>query len=71
MRDILLLPYKKLLVQGVPFFFFQMHRQVALADLVIINKTDLVSREELNKVRTTVRYEISGITVTLYMLKCY
>uniref|UniRef100_A0A8C0V1Y6 CobW/HypB/UreG nucleotide-binding domain-containing protein n=1 Tax=Cyanistes caeruleus TaxID=156563 RepID=A0A8C0V1Y6_CYACU len=30
-------------------------RQVALADLIIINKTDLVSEEELNKVRTSVR----------------
>ncbi|XP_035421733.1 COBW domain-containing protein 1-like isoform X2 [Cygnus atratus] len=30
-------------------------RQVALADLIIINKTDLVSGEELNKVRTSVR----------------
>lgn len=48
-----------------------MYRQVALADLIIINKTDLVSGEELNKVRTSVRYETSGITVTLYTLKCY
>uniref|UniRef100_A0A8C0BZC4 CobW C-terminal domain-containing protein n=1 Tax=Buteo japonicus TaxID=224669 RepID=A0A8C0BZC4_9AVES len=39
-------------------------RQVALADLIIINKTDLVSGEELNKVRTSVRYETFGITVT-------
>ncbi|NXE21538.1 CBWD1 protein, partial [Ardeotis kori] len=30
-------------------------RQIALADLIIINKTDLVSEEELNKVRTSVR----------------
>uniref|UniRef100_A0A8C4P649 CobW C-terminal domain-containing protein n=1 Tax=Dromaius novaehollandiae TaxID=8790 RepID=A0A8C4P649_DRONO len=30
-------------------------RQVALADLIIINKTDLVSGEELNKIRTSVR----------------
>ncbi|NXF18259.1 CBWD1 protein, partial [Rhodinocichla rosea] len=29
-------------------------RQVALADLIIINKTDLVSEEELNKVRMSV-----------------
>uniref|UniRef100_A0A8V0YCF7 COBW domain containing 1 n=1 Tax=Gallus gallus TaxID=9031 RepID=A0A8V0YCF7_CHICK len=34
-------------------------RQVALADLIIINKTDLVSGEELNKVRASVRYETS------------
>lgn len=45
--------------------FFLMHRQVALADLIIINKTDLVSEEELNEVRTSVRYETFGITVTL------
>uniref|UniRef100_A0A8C0JDA9 CobW C-terminal domain-containing protein n=1 Tax=Chelonoidis abingdonii TaxID=106734 RepID=A0A8C0JDA9_CHEAB len=30
-------------------------RQVALADLIIINKTDLISQEELNKIRTAVR----------------
>uniref|UniRef100_A0A8C5X206 CobW C-terminal domain-containing protein n=2 Tax=Malurus cyaneus samueli TaxID=2593467 RepID=A0A8C5X206_9PASS len=35
-------------------------RQVALADLIIINKTDLVSEEELNKVRTSVR-SINGL----------
>ncbi|KAM9508279.1 zinc-regulated GTPase metalloprotein activator 1A-like isoform 1-T1 [Guaruba guarouba] len=35
-------------------------RQVALADLIIINKTDLVSEEELNKVRTYVR-SINGL----------
>lgn len=46
-----------------------MCRQVGLADLIIINKTDLVSREELNKVRTSVRYETFSITVTLYWLK--
>ncbi|XP_032297164.1 putative COBW domain-containing protein 7 isoform X2 [Coturnix japonica] len=39
-------------------------RQVALADLVIVNKTDLVSREELNKVRTTVR-SINGLVEIL------
>ncbi|KAM4878951.1 zinc-regulated GTPase metalloprotein activator 1A-like isoform 2-T2 [Sylvia borin] len=36
-------------------------RQVALADLVIINKTDLVSEEELNKVRTSVRVDLSNV----------
>ncbi|XP_068783296.1 zinc-regulated GTPase metalloprotein activator 1A [Struthio camelus] len=35
-------------------------RQVALADLIIINKTDLVSGEELNKIRTSVR-SINGL----------
>ncbi|XP_015470647.1 COBW domain-containing protein 1-like isoform X4 [Parus major] len=39
-------------------------RQVALADLVIINKTDLVSEEELNKVRTSVR-SINGLVKIL------
>ncbi|XP_032747638.1 COBW domain-containing protein 1 isoform X6 [Rattus rattus] len=29
-------------------------RQVALADMILINKTDLVSEEELNKLRTTI-----------------
>ncbi|XP_035421734.1 COBW domain-containing protein 1-like isoform X3 [Cygnus atratus] len=36
-------------------------RQVALADLIIINKTDLVSGEELNKVRTSVRVDLSNV----------
>ncbi|XP_075583044.1 zinc-regulated GTPase metalloprotein activator 1A-like isoform X12 [Pelecanus crispus] len=39
-------------------------RQVALADLIIINKTDLVSGEELNKVRTSVR-SINGLVKIL------
>ncbi|KAM6328527.1 zinc-regulated GTPase metalloprotein activator 1A-like isoform 3-T3 [Alca torda] len=39
-------------------------RQVALADLIIINKTDLVSREELNEVRTSVR-SINGLVKIL------
>lgn len=51
------------------FLFFLMHRQVALADLIIINKTDLVSGEELNKVRTSIRYENFDITVILYWLE--
>ncbi|EMP30453.1 COBW domain-containing protein 2 [Chelonia mydas] len=34
--------------------------QVALADLIIINKTDLISQEELNKIRTAVR-SINGL----------
>lgn len=36
-------------------------RQVALADLVIINKTDLINVEELNDLRNTVR-SINGLT---------
>ncbi|KAI1240004.1 hypothetical protein IHE44_0011447 [Lamprotornis superbus] len=39
-------------------------RQVALADLVIINKIDLVSEEELNKVRSSVR-SINGLVKIL------
>ncbi|XP_062455294.1 putative COBW domain-containing protein 7 isoform X5 [Rhea pennata] len=35
-------------------------RQVALADLIIINKTDLVSGEELNKIKASVR-SINGL----------
>ncbi|XP_008335444.1 zinc-regulated GTPase metalloprotein activator 1 [Cynoglossus semilaevis] len=35
-------------------------RQVALADLTIVNKTDLVSEEQLNQVRDTVR-SINGL----------
>uniref|UniRef100_A0A671E9C0 CobW C-terminal domain-containing protein n=1 Tax=Rhinolophus ferrumequinum TaxID=59479 RepID=A0A671E9C0_RHIFE len=35
-------------------------RQVALADIIIINKTDLVSEEDLNKLRTTIR-SINGL----------
>ncbi|NXU56078.1 CBWD1 protein, partial [Turnix velox] len=39
-------------------------RQIALADLIIINKTDLVSEEELNEVRTAVR-SINGLVKIL------
>nr|XP_035947728.1 COBW domain-containing protein 3 isoform X1 [Halichoerus grypus] len=35
-------------------------RQVALADIIIINKTDLVSEEDLSKLRTTIR-SINGL----------
>ncbi|XP_073908078.1 zinc-regulated GTPase metalloprotein activator 1A isoform X2 [Castor canadensis] len=35
-------------------------RQVALADIILINKTDLISEEELSKLRTTIRY-INGL----------
>lgn len=35
-------------------------RQVALADMILINKTDLVSEEELNNLRTTIR-SINGL----------
>lgn len=38
----------------VSFIFYPL-RQIALADLTIINKTDLVNEEELNEVRVTVR----------------
>ncbi|KAM7092644.1 zinc-regulated GTPase metalloprotein activator 1C isoform 2-T2 [Molossus nigricans] len=36
-------------------------RQVALADIIIINKTDLVSEEDLNKLRTTIRVDLSNV----------
>ncbi|XP_044776636.1 COBW domain-containing protein 3 isoform X3 [Neomonachus schauinslandi] len=35
-------------------------RQVALADIIIINKTDLISEEDLSKLRTTIR-SINGL----------
>ncbi|XP_035877616.1 COBW domain-containing protein 3 isoform X5 [Phyllostomus discolor] len=35
-------------------------RQVALADIIIINKTDLVSEEDLNKLRTRIR-SVNGL----------
>ncbi|XP_073084722.1 zinc-regulated GTPase metalloprotein activator 1B isoform X4 [Manis javanica] len=35
-------------------------RQIALADIIIINKTDLVSEEDLNKLRKTIR-TINGL----------
>uniref|UniRef100_A0A3B4T3Z6 COBW domain containing n=1 Tax=Seriola dumerili TaxID=41447 RepID=A0A3B4T3Z6_SERDU len=40
-------------------------RQIALADLTIINKTDLVNEEELNQVRDTVRSTIPYFMVDL------
>ncbi|KAF7250671.1 COBW domain-containing protein 1 [Varanus komodoensis] len=36
-------------------------RQIALADLIIINKTDLVSQEALMKLRTAVRVDVSDV----------
>ncbi|XP_035877614.1 COBW domain-containing protein 3 isoform X3 [Phyllostomus discolor] len=36
-------------------------RQVALADIIIINKTDLVSEEDLNKLRTRIRVALSNV----------
>ncbi|XP_061484757.1 zinc-regulated GTPase metalloprotein activator 1-like isoform X2 [Rhineura floridana] len=39
-------------------------RQIALADLIIVNKTDLVSQEALMKLRTTVR-SINGLVKIL------
>uniref|UniRef100_A0A8C3PEB5 Uncharacterized protein n=1 Tax=Chrysemys picta bellii TaxID=8478 RepID=A0A8C3PEB5_CHRPI len=36
-------------------------RQVGLADLIIINKTDLISQEELNKIRTAVRVDLCEV----------
>ncbi|XP_053430440.1 putative COBW domain-containing protein 7 isoform X3 [Nycticebus coucang] len=35
-------------------------RQIALADIILINKTDLVLEEDLNKLRTTIR-SINGL----------
>ncbi|XP_069330259.1 putative COBW domain-containing protein 7 isoform X11 [Eulemur rufifrons] len=35
-------------------------RQIALADIILINKTDLVPEEDLNKLRTTIR-SINGL----------
>ncbi|KAJ8782347.1 hypothetical protein J1605_010326 [Eschrichtius robustus] len=36
-------------------------KQVALADIIILNKTDLVSEEDLSKLRTTIRVDLSSI----------
>uniref|UniRef100_A0A8C6S321 Zn regulated GTPase metalloprotein activator 1 n=1 Tax=Nannospalax galili TaxID=1026970 RepID=A0A8C6S321_NANGA len=41
-------------------FINEATRQVALADIILINKTDLVSEEELNNLRTTIR-SINGL----------
>lgn len=44
---------KTLHIYSVSLIFFL--RQIAVADLTIINKTDLVAEEELNQVRDAVR----------------
>ncbi|XP_072695293.1 zinc-regulated GTPase metalloprotein activator 1B isoform X6 [Canis lupus baileyi] len=36
-------------------------RQVALADIIIINKTDLVSEEDLSKLRAAIRVDLSNV----------
>lgn len=35
---------------------FFLHRQVALADVIIINKTDLVNAQELDQIKSSIRY---------------
>uniref|UniRef100_A0A2K6EMY4 CobW/HypB/UreG nucleotide-binding domain-containing protein n=1 Tax=Propithecus coquereli TaxID=379532 RepID=A0A2K6EMY4_PROCO len=39
-------------------------RQIALADIILLNKTDLVPEEDLNKLRTTIRYKIISLLST-------
>ena len=41
-------------------------RQVALADLILVNKVDLVSREELNRVSEAIRS--AGCCVCMYVM---
>uniref|UniRef100_A0A8I3WAD4 CobW/HypB/UreG nucleotide-binding domain-containing protein n=1 Tax=Callithrix jacchus TaxID=9483 RepID=A0A8I3WAD4_CALJA len=36
-------------------------RQVALADIILINKTDLVPEEDVKKLRTTIRYKMISV----------
>ncbi|XP_054533332.1 zinc-regulated GTPase metalloprotein activator 1B isoform X6 [Pan troglodytes] len=36
-------------------------RQVALADIILINKTDLVPEEDVKKLRTTIRVDLSNV----------
>ncbi|XP_077004461.1 zinc-regulated GTPase metalloprotein activator 1B isoform X2 [Tamandua tetradactyla] len=44
-------------------------RQVALADIIIINKTDLVPEEDLNKLRTAIRVDLSNV-LDLHAFDC-
>lgn len=41
-------------------------RQVAVADLTIINKTDLVNEEELAEMRAAVRSALHSFTTVLF-----
>uniref|UniRef100_A0A673BIK5 COBW domain containing n=1 Tax=Sphaeramia orbicularis TaxID=375764 RepID=A0A673BIK5_9TELE len=51
-------------LQNLCFCIYCFYRQIALADLVIINKTDLVNEEELAQSRDTVRY-VSQVKLSL------
>uniref|UniRef100_A0A8C9ATD3 CobW C-terminal domain-containing protein n=1 Tax=Prolemur simus TaxID=1328070 RepID=A0A8C9ATD3_PROSS len=42
-------------------------RQIALADIILINKTDLVPEEDLNKLRTTIRYKMISLLSTFVL----
>lgn len=45
---------------SLSYLFFCFPRQIALADLMIINKTDLVNEAELDQLRDTIRYETTA-----------
>uniref|UniRef100_A0A2K5EAQ9 CobW C-terminal domain-containing protein n=1 Tax=Aotus nancymaae TaxID=37293 RepID=A0A2K5EAQ9_AOTNA len=42
-------------------FINEATRQVALADIILINKTDLVLEEDVKKLRTTIRYKMISV----------
>lgn len=41
-------------------------RQIAVADLTIINKTDLVNEEELAQIRAAVRSDLHAFTALMF-----
>ncbi|RVE68064.1 hypothetical protein OJAV_G00088200 [Oryzias javanicus] len=55
---------QQLMEEKAEGFINEAARQIAVADLTIINKTDLVAEEELNQVRDTVR-SINGLVKIL------
>lgn len=45
-------------------------RQIAVADLTIINKTDLVNEEELTQIRESVRSALHAFTAIIFPFIC-
>lgn len=49
-------------------FFF---RQIALADIIVINKTDLVEKDMITSLENTIRYLVLIIILFFIILVCF
>ena len=58
MSDVIVLIFllsRQVAMSDVIVLIFLLSRQVAMSDVIIINKTDLVTEEELHKLKSRVR----------------